>query len=87
MHNKQVFTTGEVADLLHIHQTTVIDWAKRGYVKSYKTPGGHRRIEREALIKFLHDKKMPIPTEIEAKSPDLLHNAPKERQRPRLILK
>lgn len=65
MDQKQVFTTGEVANLLHIHQTTVIDWAKKGLVKSYRTPGGHRRIQRENLLAFLHDHQMPIPEEME----------------------
>lgn len=61
MHNKQVFTTGELSDLLHIHQTTVIDWVDKGLLTSYKTPGGHRRITRDALFKFLSDHNMPVP--------------------------
>ncbi len=65
MDQKQVFTTGEVANLLHIHQTTIIDWAKKGLVKSYRTPGGHRRIVRAELLAFLHTHKMPIPDEME----------------------
>ena len=61
MDKKSVFTTGEVANLLHIHQTTVIDWVDKGLLGSYKTPGGHRRIMRESLFKFLDDHKMPVP--------------------------
>lgn len=79
MNTKQVFTTGEVADLLHIHQTTVIDWAKKGLIKSYKTAGGHRRIENPVLLRFLHDHKMPIPNELEEKP----RNIPLEHKRPR----
>jgi len=67
MDRKAVFTTGEVANLLHIHQTTIIDWAKKGLVINYKTPGGHRRIEKESLLTFLHNHKMPIPAELEPK--------------------
>jgi excisionase family DNA binding protein len=65
MFDKMIYTTGEVANLLHIHQTTVIDWAKKGLVKAYTTPGGHRRIQRESLIQFLHSHKMPVPSELE----------------------
>jgi len=83
MENKHVFTTGEVADLLHIHQTTVIDWAKKGFVKSYRTPGGHRRIQRESLLVFLHEHKMPIPTELEAKPKLSEHPTLHEHRRPR----
>lgn len=61
MYKKSVFTTGEVANLIHIHQTTVIDWVDKGILSSYKTPGGHRRISREALFKFLDHHNMPVP--------------------------
>lgn len=85
MDSKQVFTTGEIADLLHIHQTTVIDWAKKGIVKSYRTPGGHRRIERSSLLAFLHEHKMPVPAELEPRvKPQEIHG-PSEHRRPRKI--
>lgn len=61
MHNKVVFTTGEISDLIHVHQTTVIDWIEKGMLSSYKTPGGHRRISREDLLTFLAKHKMPVP--------------------------
>ncbi|MBI2346960.1 MAG: excisionase family DNA-binding protein [Deltaproteobacteria bacterium] len=56
-----VFTTGDVANLLHIHQTTVIDWIEKGHLTGYRTPGGHRRIQRDELVRFLHAQKMPVP--------------------------
>ena len=61
MNRKAVYTTGEVANLIHIHQTTVIDWVDKGLLPSYKTPGGHRRISKESLLKFLDNHDMPIP--------------------------
>lgn len=85
MDQKQVFTTGEVADLLHIHQTTVIDWAKKGFVKSYRTPGGHRRIEKESLLTFLHVHKMPIPAELESRNKPAENPALLEHRRPHAI--
>ena len=85
MDQKQVFTTGEVADLLHIHQTTVIDWAKKGFVKSYRTPGGHRRIEKESLLTFLHKHQMPVPSELETRNKPSEHPSLLEHRRPRQI--
>lgn len=82
MESKQVFTTGEVADLLHIHQTTVIDWAKKGIVKSYRTPGGHRRVQRDSLISFLHEHKMPVPAELEARVKSSEYPTLNEHRRP-----
>jgi excisionase family DNA binding protein len=61
VNNKSVFTTGEVANLIHIHQTTVIDWVDKGILPSYKTPGGHRRISRDNLLSFLANHDMPVP--------------------------
>lgn len=85
MEPKQVFTTGEVANLLHMHQTTVIDWAEKGIVKNYRTPGGHRRIERESLLDFLHKHKMPIPAELEPHRPAAVIPLLGEHKRPRKI--
>jgi DNA-binding response OmpR family regulator len=31
---------------------------------AHRTPGGHRRIEREALIRFLRDHAMPVPSDL-----------------------
>lgn len=62
MQNKAIFTTGEVANLLHIHQTTVIDWIDKGMIQSYKTPGGHRRVSKESLFSFLAEHNMPLPS-------------------------
>ncbi len=78
--DKRVFTTGEVADLLHIHQTTVIDWAKKGLVKAYRTPGGHRRVEVGALLSFLSEHKMPVPDELmhRPRVPAFDHNRPRK---------
>lgn len=64
MSEKKVFTTGEIANLLHIHQTTIIDWIDKGLLASYKTPGGHRRITRESLFLFLENHDMPIPNHL-----------------------
>lgn len=72
MDQKQVFTTGELADLLHIHQTTVIDWIEKGLLVGYRTPGGHRRIQKEALLAFLAKHKMPVPSIIISKKSELL---------------
>lgn len=52
-------TTYQVAKICNVHQTTVINWVKEGKLDAYTTPGGHRRIKREDLVKFV--KKFNIP--------------------------
>lgn len=61
--NRDVFTTVQVANLCHVHQTTVINWVKEGRIKFYLTPGGHRRIRKSDLIQFFKDSKLPVPEE------------------------
>lgn len=85
MHTKTVFTTGEVANLLHIHQTTVIDWAKKDLVKNYKTPGGHRRILKESLLSFLHAHNMPLPAELEPRDRSTERPTLQEHRRPKNV--
>lgn len=36
-------TSGDVAKVFNVHPTTVIDWADKGLLPSFRTPGGQRR--------------------------------------------
>lgn len=50
---KPVLTTHEVAKCLNVYTNTVIHWMNTGKLNGYRTPGGHRRILREELLKFI----------------------------------
>jgi len=63
--SKKIFTTQEVAQLLSCDLTTVIKWVNAGKLNAYKTPGGHRRIEKEDLVKFIRGYDMPMPDELQ----------------------
>jgi excisionase family DNA binding protein len=39
--------------------STVLSWVDRGWLPAHRTPGGHRRIERQALVEFLRAHDMP----------------------------
>ena len=56
-------TTFDVSRYLHVDLTTVINWCDQGKLPSYKTPGGHRRVEPEKFMEFLKTFKLPIPPE------------------------
>ena len=58
---KQTLTTFEVAKLLNLSPYTIRLWIIKGLLEGYTTPGGHRRIKKKDLIKFLKENKMPIP--------------------------
>ncbi|WP_370187745.1 helix-turn-helix domain-containing protein, partial [Aeromicrobium sp.] len=49
---KHALTTNEAADLLGFARTSVINWVEKGELKSFLTPGGHRRFEMEDIHAF-----------------------------------
>ncbi len=55
---KKVLTTHEVAKYLNVITNTVIHWMNTGKLKGYRTPGGHRRIPKEELIRFIKANNM-----------------------------
>jgi two-component system, OmpR family, response regulator VicR len=59
------FTTGDIAKYCQVNFRTVIRWIDRGLLKAYKLPGrGDNRVRQEDLLTFLHENKMPVPTEL-----------------------
>ncbi|MEM6751319.1 MAG: response regulator [Planctomycetota bacterium] len=60
--SKQVFTTGEAAEICKVSQQTIIRCFDAGRLKGFRVPGSKfRRIPREELIRFM--KANDIPTE------------------------
>ncbi|UZE46719.1 excisionase family DNA-binding protein [Rhodopseudomonas sp. P2A-2r] len=47
---KDVLTTAEAAQMLGISTRTAQLWVETGQLSSWKTPGGHRRIPRQAVL-------------------------------------
>ncbi|MCZ6777940.1 MAG: response regulator [Acidobacteria bacterium] len=50
---KDVLTTFEASRYLNVAPKTVSNWIDAGYLKAYRTVGGHRRISREDLEAFI----------------------------------
>ena len=59
--DEKVYTPLEVARLISVHVKSVSNWIRQGILQSYRTPGGHNRIPRGALVRFLNVQKMPLP--------------------------
>lgn len=66
MPNDKPLTTGEIADLCHVHLRTVLQWIHDGKLKAYRTPGNHSRVKIDDFIAFLKQYNMPIPENLEA---------------------
>lgn len=64
MAQKSVFTTFETAKLCHVSPLSIINWVNAGRLPAFRTPGGHRRIRREDLIRFMRENGMPLPDDL-----------------------
>ncbi len=57
---KQVFTTGEAADLCKVSQQTIIRCFDSGRLRGFRVPGSRfRRIPREELLRFMRENDIP----------------------------
>jgi excisionase family DNA binding protein len=68
MNEKAVFTTFEAAKLCHVSPLSIINWVNAGRLPAFRTPGGHRRIRREDLVKFMKENGIPLAEELSAGS-------------------
>ena len=51
--SKEYFSTGEAAELCSVTPDTVLKWIRAGKLHANRTPGGHHRIPRSALLPIL----------------------------------
>ena len=57
----EVFTVFTASKYCNVSSKTIINWIDQGYIKAYRTPGGHRRINRKDLEEFMKKQGIPIP--------------------------
>lgn len=58
---KQVFTTGEAAEICKVSQQTIIRCFDSGRLQGFRVPGSRfRRIPRAELIRFMKTNEIPI---------------------------
>lgn len=50
---------GEAAGLLGVHPTTLRTWADQGEIPSQRTPGGHRRFQRQVIDQWMQTRIQP----------------------------
>src|SRR6185295_6783136 len=59
--DKDIYTTGEVADICKVSQQTIIRCFDAGRLGGFRVPGSKfRRIPRDALIKFMKENSIPL---------------------------
>ena len=57
-------TTFETARICGVTHSTITQWIKHGKLNAYQTPGKHRRIYKDQLLKFLNLYQINIPTDL-----------------------
>ncbi|MFH1370640.1 MAG: response regulator [Planctomycetota bacterium] len=58
---KELFTTGEAADICRVSQQTIIRCFDSGRLEGFRVPGSRfRRIPRNSLVKFMKDNTIPF---------------------------
>lgn len=65
---KDTFTTHEIAKMVGVTPSTVVNWIKQGDLKAFTTPGGHYRVTRRTLIPALQANNVPLPSELLGRS-------------------
>lgn len=56
----RLLTAAEVADLLGFQPGTVVNWAERGEVPSFKV-GGRLRFRQSEVVAWLEERRQPSP--------------------------
>ena len=59
--SSEQFSSFQIGKMLNVSRQAVNQWIDKGYISSYRTPGGHRRVRQVDLIGFLKDRNIPIP--------------------------
>lgn len=71
-----IFVASQVASLWGVDLKTVHGWVESGDVEAFRTPGGHLRFRRRALLDLLRRFHMPIPPGLGPRRPMVLAVVP-----------
>lgn len=59
--SKELFTASEVAKFCQVDLKTIHNWADRGEIRHFRTPGRHLRFRRVDVLDFLRKYGYPVP--------------------------
>ena len=67
--SRNLFTASQIAKFCQVDLKTIHNWADRGQIRHFRTPGRHLRFRRPHVLDFLRKYGYPIPEELEAERP------------------
>ena len=66
---RELFTASQVAQFCQVDLKTIHNWAERGEIRHFRTPGRHLRFRRVDVLDFLRKYGYPIPEELQQGTP------------------
>lgn len=66
---RDLFTASQIARFCQVDLKTIHNWADRGQIAHFRTPGRHLRFQRPHVLDFLRKYGYPIPDELDAGRP------------------
>lgn len=66
---RDLFTASQIARFCQVDLKTIHNWADRGQIPHFRTPGRHLRFRRPHVLDFLRKYGYPIPEELDSGRP------------------
>lgn len=68
---RELLTAADVARVCAVDLKTIHNWAERGRIRHFRTPGRHLRVRRIDLLDFLRRYGYPVPPDLQLDLPRL----------------
>jgi excisionase family DNA binding protein len=68
----ELFTASEFAGFCHVDLKTIHNWADKGQIRHFRTPGRHLRFRRLDVLDFLRKYGYPIPEVLRGIKPKIV---------------
>lgn len=60
MNNKKMLSTKQASEIAGVNKDTIRRWETKGFIKSYRTEGGHRRYDADSLYEYILQPKVEV---------------------------
>jgi excisionase family DNA binding protein len=69
---RELFTASDFAGFCHVDLKTIHNWADKGEIRHFRTPGRHLRFRRGDVIEFLRKYGYPVPDALKMGKPKVV---------------